>query len=258
MTVWAGMTLHHIRKWLVENHRMERCDPKIEEKNPIIVALDGKDWKEILPIIDPIRTTGCILKINDLLIDEGLEIVSNLQIYGRVLLDIKGHDIPNTLENTCNRILRLPMKPWGVIIHASGGEAMIKAVVEKFKGSGIKVFAVTVLTSLNSEACEEIYHCSPLEEVKVLAAIAVRVGVDGLVCSPNEVKELKELYPDKIFITPGIRSIGTPKNDQERIATPAAAKDNGSDFPVLGRQITTAADPVIEIKKVLAELNINI
>ncbi len=252
MDVWAGMTLHDVRRYLIENGIMQRCDETIEHKNPLIVALDGKSWEEILPIVDQLRTTGCILKVNDLLVYEGAKnLIPNLQVYGRVMADIKGHDIPNTLGNISNRFLENP--PWAVTVHGSGGEAMISKVVEIFKKTPTEVLVVTVLTSIDPDTCEEIYHRMPLDQVRVLAAIAKRAGAHGLVCSPQEVKELKEAYPDMTFVCPGIRSVGADANDQERIGTPEMTLANGANFLVMGRQILGARDPVAEVMRLLTE-----
>lgn len=258
MAVWPGMTLHDVRKWLINKRLMERCNPQMEEKNPLIVGLDGRHWKDVLRIVDPLRPLGCILKVNDLVIGEGLRVVEELSVYGRVLLDLKGHDTPGTLQNICNRILQLPVLPWGVIVHASGGEAMLKVVVEAFKGTGVKVFAVTVLTSLGDE-CEEIYGRLPIEEVRILAAIGVRAGVDGFICSPQEVHELSTTYADKMFLTPGIRAAGEEMGGQQRTDTAAAAWANGARGLVIGSRFANAKDPAAEVIKVLTqELGINI
>ena len=106
--VWPGMTLHDIRKYLVGKGLMQRCDPTIEAKNPIILALDGKVWEEVLPIADKFRTKGVILKVNDLLWAMGFGLLSDLAVYGRVMADVKGHDIPNTIANIVARVEALP------------------------------------------------------------------------------------------------------------------------------------------------------
>ena len=252
MPVWAGMSLHDVRRYLIENGIMRRCNEYTEEKNPIILALDGKNWEEILPVIDELRTTGCILKVNDLLGYEGSKnLIPDLQVYGRVMADIKGHDILNTLKNHSDRLLENP--PWAVTVHGSGGEEMIAKVVEVFKKTPTKVLVVTVLTSIDENTCEEIYNRKPLDQVKVLAAIAKRAGAHGLVCSPQEVKELKELYPDKIFVCPGVRSAGVDANEQERIGTPKAAMDDGADYLVMGRQVLAKPNPIMEVMRLLTE-----
>jgi orotidine-5'-phosphate decarboxylase len=252
LDVWAGMTLHDVRRFLITKGLMARCDKEREEKNPLILALDGKDWEDILPLLDQLRTSGCIFKVNDLLFAKGLDnIIPDLSVYGRVMADIKGHDIPNTLANISKRMLANP--PWAVTVHASGGEEMMKAVVETFKGTPTKVLAVTVLTSIDEKIGDEIYHRLPLEQVKVLAAIAARAGVHGFVCSPQEVWALKALYHNMIAVTPGVRSEGKDAGDQKRISTPKGAMDNGADYIVGGRQFLGAPDPVAEVSRMLKE-----
>jgi orotidine-5'-phosphate decarboxylase len=256
ISVWPAMTLHDVRRYLIEHGIMERCDKDVENKNPIIVALDGKNWKDILPIADQLRTTGCIFKVNDLMFEKGFEnIIPNLSVYGRVMADLKGHDIPNTLKNTAERLKKY--SPWAVTVHGSGGEEMIKTVVETFRGTGIKVLVVTVLTSIDKKSSKEIYLRLPSEEVNQLAFIGDRAGADGFVCSPEEVKILREKYNDKLLVVPGIRSEGVDKNDQKRTGTPKGAIDNGAKHLVMGRQILGAVDPVAEVQRLLKEeLNI--
>lgn len=250
--VWPSMTLHDVRRFLVTSGLMRRCDPNIEAKNPIIIALDGKNWEEVLTVADPLRTTGCILKFNDLLWDLGFErLLRDASVYGRIMADIKGHDIPNTLANISKRLLRNP--PWAVTVHGSGGEKMIKAVVDTFKETPTKVLVVTVLTSIDQVTAEEVYHRAPLDQVKVLAAIGQRAGAHGFVCSPKEVGELKALYPEKTFVTPAVRSPGVGSDDQARVDTPAKAMENGATHLVMGRQILGANNPVAEVQRVLKD-----
>jgi orotidine-5'-phosphate decarboxylase len=176
LPVWPGMTLHDVRRILVRDlGLMERCDSRREDGNPIIIALDGKPWEEILPLVDQLSTTGCIFKVNDLMFDRGIDwILPNLSVYGRVMADLKGHDIGATLKNIAKHFLKCP--PWAVTVHASGGGEMIRAVVDTLRGTPTKVLAVTVLTSIDPATCEEIYSRLPPEEVKILAAIAAREG----------------------------------------------------------------------------------
>lgn len=250
--VWAGMTLHDVRKFLIENDIMKRCDKAVEEKNPLIIALDGKEWEEILPILDQIRTTGCILKVNDLLFYEGIKsLIPDLSVYGRVMADLKGHDIPRTVSNTCRRLAKTP--PWAVTVHSSGGREMVRAAAEALKSTSTKVLGVTVLTSIDSDTCKEVYTRLPLDEVKVLAQMALEAGADGLVCSPEEVRELRSLYPKIILVTPGVRSANARRDDQKRIGTPASAMESGADHLVMGSQIFGAEDPVAEVKRIIEE-----
>ncbi|MCX6761317.1 MAG: orotidine-5'-phosphate decarboxylase [Candidatus Moranbacteria bacterium] len=252
MDVWPGMTLHDVRRYLVENGYMERCDIDLEKKNPLIIAFDGKSWEEILPFADALRTSGCIIKVNDLLFQKGAEkLIPDLSTYGRVMVDPKSYDISNTIENIMKHLL--PNPPWAVTVHASGSKKMIQAAVNILKDTPTKVLAVTVLTSFDAATCEEIYVRRPMEQVLALALIAYRAGAHGLVCSPEEVSELRRLYPNMTLVTPGVRSPGADKGDQARVDTPAAAIANGADYIVGGRQFLTASDPVAEVKRVLKE-----
>ncbi len=252
MNVWPGLTLHDVRRQLIELGLMQSCNPDMEEKNPIIVALDNKDWDEMLPIIDQLRTTGCILKVNDALFERGMEqLLPNLSIYGRVMADLKSHDIPNTVSNVCRRLRRY--NPWAVTVHASGGAEMIRAASSMLTGTNTKVLAVTVLTSIDKESCQEIYSRLPRRQVMKLAKIAVDAGADGFVCSAEEVKMLKKAFPGKEFVVPGVRSEGAEKNDQKRVDTPAKAKKNGATKLVMGRQLLNSPNAVAEVKRVLTE-----
>jgi orotidine-5'-phosphate decarboxylase len=250
--VWPGMTLHDVRRHLIFNGLMQKCKPEIEEKNPIVVALDGKNWEEVLSIIDPLRTTGCILKVNDFLFEKGMGLISDLQVYGRVLADLKGHDIPNTVRNTCRRLAKY--NPWGVTIHCSGQEEMIRVAVEEFRNTDTKVFGVTLLTSIRN-GCEEVYVRRHSDEVIALAKIAKRAGAHGLVCAGDELGELRRICPKQEFLVPAIRSPKTviKNDDQARISTPEGVLAMGANYMVLGRQVTTSEDPVGEVMRVLNE-----
>ncbi len=250
--VWAGMTLDDVRRHLIQSGMMQRCDPEVEKKNPIIAALDGKDWETILPIIDPLRTTGCILKVNDLLFDQGIaNLLPRLATYGRVMADLKLHDILNTVGNIAKRLLACP--PWAVTVHGSGGKDMIKTAVDLLKPVGTKVLVVTVLTSFDKKTCKEVYTRLPAEQVAKLARLAYLAGADGLVCSPQEVAELRRKYRNMLLVTPGIRSVGEDAGDQKRTGTPEQAITNGADHLVMGRQILGKDDPVAEVHRLLDE-----
>ena len=255
--VWPGMTLHDVRKILIQDLGvMKRCDAKTETANPLIVALDGKSWEEILPMIDQLRTTGCILKVNDLLFAKGIEnLLPDLSVYGRVMADLKCYDIPNTVANTCKNLRICP--PWAVTVHASGGKEMIQAAVKALAGTPTQVLAVTVLTSFDEESCHEIYSRAPLEQTLALAEIAAKAGAHGFVCSPQETPYLRKKYPDMTIVNPGIRSAGKETNDQKRVDTPKEAVLAGAGYLVMGRQILGAPDPVKEVQRILKEeLNI--
>lgn len=250
--VWPGMTLHDVRGHLIRRGLMQRCSQTAEERNKIILALDKLSWEEILPIADELRPTGCILKVNDLARDAGgAWIVPNLSVYGRTMLDFKLHDIPNTVANDCLRIKQYA--PWAITVHASGGKEMMQAAVKTLEGVPTKVLAVTVLTSLDENTCEEIYRRLPKEQVLALAALANEAGCHGLVCSPEEASFLKPQYPSMLIVTPGVRSLGVDTQDQKRIKTPAGAIEAGADYVVGGRQFLNAKNPVVEVKRVHEE-----
>lgn len=250
--VWPGMTLHDVRREAINLGIIKRCSPEAEAKNPIILACDGKSWEELLPILDELRPTGTILKVNDLLFAKGIDnLLPELSVYGRIMADLKSHDIPNTVGNTWERLRKCP--PWAVTVHTSGGQKMIEAGRKELEGTETKILAVTVLTSFDKETCEEIYSRLPLEQVLKFAEIAVRAGADGFVCSPEESPILHQKYPDKIITTPGIRSEGKDKGDQKRIATPKGAIDGGAKHIVMGRQLLQDPNPVAEVKRVMSE-----
>ncbi|MBI2063189.1 MAG: orotidine-5'-phosphate decarboxylase [Candidatus Yanofskybacteria bacterium] len=219
-------------------------------KNPIIVALDGMSWDQVLPVVDKLRTTGCILKVNDLLFREGFRnLLPKLSVYGRVMADLKCHDIPNTVANTCRNLRACP--PWAVTVHGSGGKEMIEVACKELQSVGTKVLVVTVLSSIDPKTCEEIYHRKPAEQVMELAQIAKNAGADGLVCSSEEVSELRGRFPKFTLVVPGIRSSGADPGDQKRISTPKVAINRGADYIVMGRQILSAKDPVEEVNRIL-------
>lgn len=252
LRVWSAMTLHRLRRHLVETGAMDRCDPKVEEKNPLIVALDGRTWQQILPIVDELRTMGVIFKVNDLLFEHGFELIRELSVYGRVMADLKLFDITNTVENTLDRLARY--NPWAVTIHGSGHTNMVKAAVNTLRGVDTKVLVVTVLTSFNKKMCEEVYHRLPWPQVEALAKMAHEGGADGLVCSPKEVGRLRKLYPDMLLITPGVRSAGEDHGDQKRVSTPAEAIERGANYVVGGRQFLKSKDtPSTEVHRVLTQ-----
>ncbi len=249
--VWAGMTLHHVRRFLVENKLMERCDPELEKINPLIVAYDGKPREEVFSLLDRLRPSGCIAKINDFsMIDNVNELIADLSVYARVMYDPKWHDIPPTITNYCNRLRKTP--PWAVTVHASGAGEMVKAAVEGMAGTPTIVLAVTVLTSIGPQS-EEIFCRLPLPQVEKLAQIAYDAGARGFVCSAEEAAMLRKKYPEAVIVIPALRSPEAGKNEQKRTGTFAGAKEYGGNFFVGGRQFLTSPDPVAEIFRVLKE-----
>ncbi len=169
-----------------------------------------------------------------------------------VFLDLKLHDIPNTVAAGLRSLLRLSPPPAILNVHASGGPAMLRAAAEAVAAAAegeagrAKLVAVTVLTALGSDDLDAIGLRGPAEEAVLrLAALARDCGIDGVVCSPREVAAIRAaLGPDFLTIVPGIRPAGAAVADQKRIATPEAAQAAGADILVIGRPITQADDPV--------------
>ncbi len=250
--VWPGMTLHDVRRQLIELGVMERCDLEMEKKNRIILALDGKSWEEVLPVIDELRPTGTILKVNDLLFGKGAEsLLPNLSVYGRVMVDPKFHDIQTTVKNGCTWLRACP--PWAVTVHGSGGEEMIQAAVRALAGTPTKVLVVTLLTSIDPDTCEEIYHCRPPRQVASLMRIGHKAGAHGFVCSALEAKAGRKKYPEMLVVTPGVRSAGAALGDQKRVTTPAEALEAGADYAIMGSQILNSPNPACELQRVSTE-----
>lgn len=170
-----------------------------------------------------------------------------------IFLDLKLHDIPNTVAASVTALL--PLKPHFMTIHASGGAAMMKAAAEAAAKGGAnrpKILAVTVLTSLNANDLNAIgQDAEPKSQVLRLAKLAKDSGVDGVVCSPAEVAMLREaLGPEFILMVPGIRPVGADLGDQKRVMTPKDAVAAGATYVVIGRPITGAPDPAAMAKAI--------
>ena len=170
-----------------------------------------------------------------------------------IFLDLKLHDIPNTVGSSVSALL--PLKPQFMTIHAAGGAGMMKAAVEAASKAGAnrpKILAVTVLTSLNANDLNAVgQDAEPKSQVLRLAKLAKESGVDGVVCSPAEVAMLREnLGPDFTLMVPGIRPVGADLGDQKRVMTPKDAVAAGATYVVIGRPITGAPDPAAMAKAI--------
>jgi orotidine-5'-phosphate decarboxylase len=189
----------------------------------------------------------------------GPRIVARLKDAGhRVFLDLKFHDIPNTVAGAVRSAAELEVDL--LTIHASGGTPMIRAAVEAAHASSVRplIFAVSVLTSLSAQDLAEAWGRAgavPDLEVARLAALAAAAGADGLVASVNDIPTARESSAHLRFLTPGIRLSGDSAGDQSRVATPADAAAAGADYVVIGRTVTAAADPASAYARVLTELS---
>lgn len=230
--------------------------------NPVIVALDVPRV-EALSLAHALRGRVQWLKVGmTLFYAEGPDIVVRLQELGfRIFLDLKLHDIPHQVEGAAAQVARLGVGMFTV--HATGGEAMMRAAVDSSRRaaqeSGMpapSVLAVTVLTSTDNAGLESVgVGRSAAEQVELLARLADRAGVDGVVCSPREAAEMRMLLGENaLVVTPGIRPSWAETGDQARIATPGAALAAGASHLVIGRPITAAPVPFQAVDRILADI----
>jgi len=230
--------------------------------NPVIVALD-LHREEALALADSLRGSIRWLKVGmTLFYAEGPQIVSRLREKGfDVFVDLKLHDIPHQVAGAAAEVARLGAGMFTV--HASGGSVMMRTAVESSRRAAEEVglpapavLAVTVLTSTDVAGLAEVgVDRSSLEQVRLLATLAVHSGVDGVVCSPWEAAEMRSLLGEHAFVvTPGIRPSWAETDDQSRIATPAAALAAGASHLVIGRPITAAPVPAQAAARILSEL----
>ena len=218
----------------------------------IIVAIDETNLKKAIEITDCLDPSKCMIKIGSVLFNSiGQEIIFHLADRGfGIFLDLKLHDIPNTVKRSIETLSKLPIKM--ITIHTSGGIDMMKASVEAVSGTEVKVFGVTAFTSLDDNDSIEIFNRNSSEQVKKMLDLAELSGLDGVVCSPHEL-EIVNKRTSLLSITPGIR-LRDNNDDQKRIMTPREAIDLGSDYLVIGRPITASDD----IGKSLEEIYLSI
>jgi len=230
-------------------------------KSPIIVALDYADRKQAEAMADRLDPRLCRVKVGkELFTRAGPELVKALRVRGfEVFLDLKFHDIPNTTASAVAAAADLGV--WMVNVHASGGPIMMSAAREALMPFGKNapiLIAVTVLTSMDATQLQAVgINATPAQHVLRLAQLTQQCGLDGVVCSAQECAMLRsELGQSFALITPGIRPAEVSSDDQMRVATPAAARSNGSDYLVIGRPITRAVDPLAALRGILQELGI--
>jgi orotidine-5'-phosphate decarboxylase len=215
--------------------------------NPVFLALDTPDLSEALAIAGGVAPYIGGLKIGlEFITANGPKGIEKIVALGRpVFADVKFHDIPNTVAGAAREIAKLGVMLFN--IHASGGEAMMRAAKEAAASvnPNVKLIAVTVLTSLNDDDLDAVGQRKPAhEQVERLAKLTKHSGLDGVVCSAHEITPLrKALGRDFMLVTPGIRPAGANLADQKRVMTPAEAIRAGSDVLVIGRPITGAPDP---------------
>lgn len=227
--------------------------------NPIVVALDFEQQSAALELVSQLDPALCRLKVGkEMFTHFGPGFVRELhQRNFDVFLDLKFHDIPNTVAKAVQAAADLGV--WMVNVHASGGSKMMVAAreaLEKFAADKPLLIAVTVLTSMEQADLTELgIHCTPAEQVLKLAGLTAAAGLDGVVCSAQEAQLLKQQFGAGFqLVTPGIRPAFASADDQKRVMTPAQALGVGVDYLVIGRPITKAANPLAALQAIYQEI----
>jgi orotidine-5'-phosphate decarboxylase len=224
-------------------------------ESPIIIALDIESAVEARTLVNALGDSATFYKVGlELYAAAGMDFVRELAAQGKqVFLDLKLHDIGETVKRAVTQISRVPGIRF-LTVHAYK-PVMLAAMAGK-ENSSLQLLAVTVLTSLDDRDLAEMgYQCSVPELVARRVKQAAESGIDGIVCSPLEVASVRAVMgPKAVLVTPGVRSAGAATGDQKRVATPAQALANGANFLVIGRQVTRAADPRGEVRKILDEI----
>jgi len=222
--------------------------------SPIFVAIDTPDLARAREIARAVRGVAGGLKVGlEFFAANGPAGVSELGEFGLpIFLDLKLHDIPNTVAKAVQALA--PLEPAILTVHAAGGLAMLENA-KAAASPKTRVVAVTVLTSLDEkDLAAGGIKGSPAEQVRRLAALAQSAGLDGIVCSGEEVGAVHKAWPDGFLVVPGVRLAGNGVADQKRVVTPRAAIDHGASILVIGRPITEADDPSAAVRSIAATL----
>ncbi len=223
-------------------------------RSPIIIALDVESAGEARSLVKALGDSAGFYKVGmELYASAGMDSVRELLAQGKqVFLDLKLYDIGETVRRAVAQVAKAGVNM--LTVHAVG--QVMRAAVEGKGDSQLKLLAVTVLTSFDQSDLTELgYSCSASELVAMRVRSAVESRVDGIVCSPLEVRAVREMVgPSVTLVTPGVRSAGAAKGDQKRVATPAEALAAGADYLVIGRQVTRAADPAAALAHLQAEI----
>lgn len=229
------------------------------DKKNIVIALDYNRAEAALALADQLDPARCRLKVGkELFTHAGPDLVKALHQRGfDVFLDLKFHDIPNTVAKAVAAAADLGV--WMVNVHAQGGSKMLAAARDSLHSFGKDkplLIAVTILTSMSAEDLAELGLPEPAIMVPKLAKLAAENGLDGVVCSAQEAAAIKSLCGAQFAtVTPGIRPAGSDKGDQQRILTPSQAVAQGADYLVIGRPITQHANPLAELNRIYQELH---
>jgi orotidine-5'-phosphate decarboxylase len=224
----------------------------------VIVALDYPEAAQALELVSRLDPKLCRVKVGkELFTAAGPGLVTQLHDAGfETFLDLKYHDIPNTVAHAC--LAAADLGVWMVNVHASGGRAMLSAAREAIekRPRRPRLIAVTVLTSLSPEDMKEVGLAGdPQQAAGRLAKLAQACGLDGAVCSPQEAPALREQLGERfVLVTPGVRPATASKDDQQRVATPRQALAGGAHYLVIGRPITKAPDPPAALRAILDDI----
>jgi orotidine-5'-phosphate decarboxylase len=222
--------------------------------NPVIIALDVESAVEARVLVNALGDAAPFYKVGlELYAAAGMEYVRELLGGGKkVFLDLKLYDIGETVKRAVAQVARAGVQ----FLTVHGSKAVMQAAVAGKQGAPLDLLAVTVLTSFDETDLRDLgYPCAVSDLVQLRVRKAVEAGIDGIVCSPLEVAGVRATAgPGMKLVTPGVRSAGSAKGDQKRVATPSEALRNGADYLVIGRQVTRAADPRGELQKILAEI----
>ncbi|HKB82654.1 MAG TPA: orotidine-5'-phosphate decarboxylase [Burkholderiales bacterium] len=220
----------------------------------VIVALDYADAKSALALVERLEPSACKVKVGkELFTAAGPAFVASIAQRGfEVFLDLKFHDIPNTVAQACRAAAQLGV--WMLNVHALGGRSMMNAAREAIESAPRRphLIAVTVLTSLAEPDLREVgINASPHAEAMKLAELAGACGLDGVVCSAHEAAAIGDRLGRRFLrVTPGIRLPGDSAGDQRRIMTPQVAIESGASYLVIGRSVTRAADPLTVLERI--------
>ncbi|MFP3943981.1 MAG: orotidine-5'-phosphate decarboxylase [Alphaproteobacteria bacterium] len=227
--------------------------------SPLFCAIDTPDLERALGLAEAVAPHAGGFKLGlEFFAAQGADGVGRFHEFGLPLfLDLKLHDIPNTVEGAVRALL--PLRPAILTLHASGGAAMLAAArraADKATGPRPRLLGVTLLTSLDHDDLTAFgVHRAPEDQVLALARLARHSGIDGIVCSAREARAVRaDAGRDFLLAVPGIRPAGSEVGDQKRVVTPHAARDAGADILVVGRPITAAPDPAAAARAIAAEI----
>ncbi len=219
----------------------------------IIVAIDEISLNKASSIIDNLDSTKCMVKIGSVAFNSiGHKVIDYAAEKGfDIFLDLKLHDIPNTVKKSIKGLTNLPIKM--ITIHTSGGKDMMVAAMEAVSGTDIKVFGVTALTSLNDDDTNKIYQRNASDHVNAMLDLAESAAIDGVVCSPHEL-DLVSKRESLLSITPGIR-LQDLNDDQSRVMSPEEAINLGANYLVIGRPITQSDNILGTLEDIFNKIN---